>query len=56
MTPLASVSPMLLLFRPDELKARVPIWKRERYEDGSVWKENEGNRVASLAAATGVGK
>ncbi len=24
----------------DELKARVPIWKREVYEDGSVWKEN----------------
>jgi len=26
----------------DELKARVPIWKRECYEgdDGSVWKEN----------------
>lgn len=34
----------------DELKARVPIWKRERYEgdEGSVWKENiewkEGRR------------
>eukprot|EP00891_Asterochloris_glomerata_P001954 jgi/Astpho2/1954/Aster-00465 len=24
----------------DELKATVPIWKREVYEDGSVWKEN----------------
>ncbi|OBZ90112.1 Molybdopterin synthase catalytic subunit [Choanephora cucurbitarum] len=22
----------------DELKARCPIWKREVYEDGSVWK------------------
>ncbi len=27
-------------FLIDELKARVPIWKREVYEDGSVWKEN----------------
>ncbi|KXS16861.1 Molybdopterin biosynthesis MoaE [Gonapodya prolifera JEL478] len=24
----------------DELKATVPIWKREVYEDGSVWKAN----------------
>ena len=27
----------------DELKAKVPIWKREVYQDGdgeSVWKEN----------------
>lgn len=24
----------------DELKARVPIWKKEVYEDGSIWKEN----------------
>jgi molybdopterin synthase catalytic subunit len=27
----------------DELKARVPIWKREVYQEGdgeSVWKEN----------------
>jgi molybdopterin synthase catalytic subunit len=21
----------------DELKARAPIWKSERYRDGSVW-------------------
>ena len=28
-------------FLIDELKARVPIWKREVYEgDDSVWKEN----------------
>lgn len=30
-------------FLIDELKARVPIWKRELYQDGdgeSVWKEN----------------
>lgn len=24
----------------DELKATVPIWKREMYEDGSAWKAN----------------
>ena len=24
----------------DELKATVPIWKNEIYEDGSMWKEN----------------
>ena len=25
----------------DELKKRVPIWKLERFEDGSQWKENQ---------------
>ncbi|KAI8821856.1 Molybdopterin biosynthesis MoaE, partial [Fimicolochytrium jonesii] len=24
----------------DELKRRVPIWKKEVYDDGSVWKQN----------------
>ena len=24
----------------DTLKARVPIWKKEHYEDGSAWKAN----------------
>jgi len=24
----------------DEIKARVPIWKKEFYEDGEIWKEN----------------
>jgi len=24
----------------DELKATVPIWKKEFYEDGSIWKGN----------------
>lgn len=24
----------------DEIKASVPIWKKEVYEDGEVWKEN----------------
>ncbi|KAJ8902118.1 hypothetical protein NDN08_006526 [Rhodosorus marinus] len=27
-------------FAIDELKARVPIWKKEIYEDGSNWKAN----------------
>ncbi|GFR47165.1 hypothetical protein Agub_g8858 [Astrephomene gubernaculifera] len=28
----------------DELKATVPIWKKEYFEDGSTWKENEESR------------
>jgi molybdopterin synthase catalytic subunit len=24
----------------DELKARVPIWKKEVYQDGTSWKQN----------------
>ena len=28
----------------DELKARVPIWKKEFYEGGEVWKENAESR------------
>lgn len=27
-------------FGIDEIKAKVPIWKKEFYEDGSTWKEN----------------
>lgn len=27
-------------FAIDALKARVPIWKKEIYEDGSEWREN----------------
>jgi len=27
-------------FAIDELKTRVPIWKKEIYSDGSVWKAN----------------
>jgi molybdopterin synthase catalytic subunit len=34
----------------DELKARVPIWKKEFFEGGEVWKENaEARRHGSLA-------
>jgi len=28
-------------FAIDELKATVPIWKKEIYEDGSTWKANK---------------
>ena len=28
-------------FAIDELKATVPIWKKEQYSDGSEWKENK---------------
>ena len=31
----------LFLVPIDELKATVPIWKKELYEDGSTWKENK---------------
>lgn len=27
-------------FAIDALKERVPVWKKERYEDGSTWKQN----------------
>jgi molybdopterin synthase catalytic subunit len=29
----------------DELKASVPIWKKEFFEDGSIWKENPESRT-----------
>lgn len=35
----------------DELKARVPIWKREVYEDGSEWKQNAEFDAAALASS-----
>ena len=34
-------------FAIDELKASVPIWKKEQYEDGSTWKENKECRWAT---------
>ena len=34
----------------DELKATVPIWKKEVYEGGEVWKENADARQAMLNA------
>ncbi|CAG8767904.1 15953_t:CDS:2 [Acaulospora morrowiae] len=29
----------------NQLKEKAPIWKKEIYSDGSVWKENRENRV-----------
>jgi len=29
----------------DELKATIPIWKKEFFEDGEVWKENSEQRL-----------
>lgn len=43
----------------DELKATVPIWKKEFFEGGEVWKENEESRRLLVgqqpASATGDG-
>lgn len=36
----------------DELKATVPIWKKEFLVGGEVWKENAESRAASLSGAT----
>lgn len=37
----------------DELKARVPIWKKEFFEDGSMWKENaESRRLLRQGSST----
>lgn len=42
----------------DELKAQVPIWKKEQFEGGEVWKENaESRRLLQhkdTSAATGL--
>jgi molybdopterin synthase catalytic subunit len=34
----------------DELKAKVPIWKKEFFEGGEVWKENAEARRQGLSA------
>jgi molybdopterin synthase catalytic subunit len=31
----------------DEVKAAVPVWKKECFADGSVWKENKESRMHS---------
>ena len=33
----------------DELKATVPVWKKEIFEGGEVWQENPGARARLLA-------
>ena len=35
-------------FGIEELKATVPIWKKEVYEDGSAWKANKEAQEAVL--------
>jgi molybdopterin synthase catalytic subunit len=32
----------------DELKGRAPIWKKEYYEGGEVWKENTESQIHSF--------
>ena len=31
-------------FAIDTLKSQVPIWKKEVYEDGSIWRDNQEGR------------
>ena len=33
----------------DELKATVPIWKKEFFVGGEVWKENAESRAAATS-------
>lgn len=35
-------------FAIDELKAKVPIWKKEVYESGAMWKENKESRAQTI--------
>jgi len=39
----------------DELKATVPIWKKEVFEGGEVWKENAESRARLLRKEKGGG-
>ena len=39
----------------DELKARVPIWKKELFVGGGVWQENAEGRARVEAARRGGG-
>ncbi|HCH64898.1 MAG TPA: molybdopterin converting factor, partial [Deltaproteobacteria bacterium] len=39
-------------FAIDTLKARVPIWKKEHYADGSAWKANQESGRGVLVAGT----
>jgi len=37
----------------DELKRRVPIWKKEVFEDGAVWVENAESKIKEAAEYEG---
>lgn len=37
----------------DELKASVPVWKKEFFEGGEVWKENAESRARLLGLHSG---
>lgn len=37
----------------DELKAKVPIWKKEVFEGGEVWKENAESRLLAGQGTSG---
>lgn len=50
-SPFPSKLPQAVHWAIDELKASVPIWKREWFEDGSQWKENEESRRLLLPLA-----
>lgn len=41
-------------FAIDALKERVPVWKKEHYADGAVWKENAESPVQSTQHAAPV--
>ncbi|GIL74403.1 hypothetical protein Vretimale_2114 [Volvox reticuliferus] len=43
-TPMALKKLEAVHWAIDELKASVPIWKKEFFEDGSTWKENPESR------------
>jgi len=38
-------------FAIDHLKATIPIWKKEQYQDGSTWKQNREYDPAKLTQA-----
>lgn len=40
-------------FAIDQLKARVPVWKKEIYADGEAWKANAESPAADLGTGDG---
>ena len=43
-------------FAIDQLKARVPVWKKELYDDGQAWKANAEFQAAPAPAAPDPGR